>query len=467
MPDYKWREAPVLHAASAEEAGMDSVFLFRTIDSLVRCAIEMRAFPGCQLFVARDGKVVIDRSYGHHDYSCAAAVENDHLYDLASVTKMAASTLATMKLVETGHLDLDDRFSKHYPPFRGTDKRYITFREVLAHRSGLPAGVPMLRRMKSDADSLEVQKKSANRRYKKKKWDELAYNDDCFADHRGVGHSIEIAHDLYLHHKYRDTLLNAITAIPLRSRTYRYSDLPFILFPQVVHHASGHDFEKFLADEFYRPLGVGLVFNPLNPAHHPQPTPLEKIVPTETDDYFRGTKKQDLTVRGYVHDESAAIMGGVSGNAGLFGTARDLGVVMQMLLNGGTYDGRRYLRPGTVAEFTRQQYPFADNRRGLGFDRPLPGNDTLAFKDAYPAPGVSASSFGHPGFTGCFVWADPEYGLVYVLMCNRVTPSRDNRAFVDMRIRYAIQQAVYDAIKRFDEGDKAGLSTADGNPPRE
>jgi CubicO group peptidase (beta-lactamase class C family) len=143
-------------------------------------------------------------------------------------------------------------------------------------------------------------------------------------------------------------------------------------------------------------------------------------------------------------------MGGVSGNAGLFGTARDMAVVMQMVLNGGVYDGIRYLTPATVELFTRQQYPSAHNRRAMGFDRPLEDNDTRAFDKAYPAPGASQRSFGHTGFTGTIAWADPDFGLVYVLLCNRVTPSRNNPAFVESRVRYALQQAVYDAIGRFE-----------------
>ncbi len=388
------QSASVLRRASAAEAGIDSVFLHRTIDSIVGKAIGRKAFPGCQLVVARGGKVVIDTCYGHHDYSRLTRVEGDDLYDLASITKMVASTLAVARLVDMQRLSLDDRFSHYYIPFRGTDKEDITFREVLTHSSGLPAVISS-------------------------SW-------------------------LLTPEQFLDT----ISKVPLRTKVYRYSDLPFILIPEVVKLIDGRDFETFLNEEFYRPLGIGLVFNPLR--HN---TPREKIVPTETDDYWRGTKERPVTVRGTVHDESAALMGGVSGNAGLFGTARDLAVVMQMLLNGGVYDGRRYLHEATVAQFTAQQYPMSDNRRALGFDRPLPGNDTLPFDKAYPAPSASCDSFGHTGFTGTVAWADPEYDLVYVLLNNCITPKRRNRAFIDMRVRYSIQQAVYDAIRRFNGDD--------------
>ncbi len=365
------------------EAGMDSVYLFTTVDSIVRQAIELRAFPGCQLFVARDGKVVIDQSWGNHDYSGTTAVENDHLYDLASVTKMAASTLALAWLAEQHKIDINDRLSRWYPPLRGTDKARITLREVLAHRSGFPSGVPQPWLLT------------------------------------------------------REALLTAIRDVPLRSREYRYSDLPFLLMPEIVRQADGRAFETLLDEEFYRPLGVGLTFRPLD-----KEIPLSRIVPTEDDFTWRMG-----TVHGTVHDESAAVMGGVSGNAGLFGSARDLATVMQMLLDGGEYNGVRYLSPDTIERFTTRQYPTTDNRRGLGFDRPSPENDTLPFDEAYPAPAVSQRSFGHTGFTGTIAWADPEWGIVYVLLCNRVTPSRTNPAFIETRVRYSLQQAVYDAVR--------------------
>lgn len=456
-PLAEWCAAPVLKEAPAREAGMDSLFLFATVDSIVNAAISTHAFPGCQLFVARGGKVVIDRSYGWHDYSELRPVENHHLYDLASVTKVAAATMALMKLTEEFRIELDEPLSKHYRPFRGTDKKEITFREVLAHQSGLPAGIPMLRLMKSDA----LEKQEEKPKGKKKRWDELPYNEDCFRYSRSQQYPIEIYRDRYLNRKYRQMLLDEIRDAELREKKYRYSDLPFVLVPQVVEQVTAREFDEYLQKEFYGPMGLKFAFNP-----H-ETVPLEEIVPTENDEYFRYT-----TIHGWVHDESAAIVGGVSGNAGLFGSARDLGVMTQMLLNGGIYDGKRYLRPATIDEFTRVQYPDNENRRALGFDKPYFCNDTLCMKDAYPAPSVSMSSYGHSGFTGTFFWVDPEFELIYVLLTNRVNPSRDNKAFRESMARYTIQQAVYDAIRRFDEAqeatdvrDKADPSTAGGNLP--
>lgn len=437
LPD--WCRTPVLTEATPREAGMDSLYLVTTVDSIVNAAIAMHAFPGCQLFVARGGRVVIDRSYGWHDYSELVPVANDHMYDLASVTKVASATLALMKLVENFRIDLDEPVSKHYRPFRNTDKKDITFREVLAHQSGLPAGIPILRLMKSDA----IEKQAAAKG-KKKKWNELPYNNDCFNYNRTNQYPVEIYHDMYLNRKYRQMLLDGIRDAELHDRTYRYSDLPFVLVPQIVEQVTGREFDEYVSAEFYEPMGLGMVFNP-----H-RTVPLEKVVPTENDEYFRYA-----LVHGYVHDEPAAIMDGVSGNAGLFGCARDLGVICQMLLNGGIYDGKQYLRPTTIDEFTRVQYPGNENRRALGFDKPYPGNDTLGMKEAYPAPSASMSSYGHAGFTGTFFWVDPAYELVYVLLANRVNPSRDNKAFRESMVRHTIQQAVYDAILRYDNQEEA------------
>lgn len=451
-----WCAAPVLTKASPYDAGIDSVYLYHTVDSIITAAIAQHAFPGCQVLFARRGKIVMERSYGWHDYSELTPVENDHIYDLASITKITSATLALMKLSEEYRIGLDDPFSKYYRPFRGTDKKNITFRQMLTHQAGFPSGIPMLRLMKSDAEEKENEKKEKDCKYKKRKWDEWEYNEDCFSRNHSTRYPVDIYYDMYLNRKYRDMLLEEITNVELKPKKYRYSDIPFLLFPEVVEHVTNRGFEEYMTQEFYKPMGIGLRYNP-----H-KTTAAEKIVPTEKDEYFRCA-----TIHGYVHDESAAILGGISGNAGLFGSAHDLAVVMQMLQNGGIYDGKRYLRPNTIAEFTRVQYPDNDNRRALGFDKPYPGNDTLAMKDAYPAPGVSASSFGHSGFTGTFVWADPEHELIYVLLTNRVNPTRDNKAFRESMARYTIQQAVYDAIRRYDEaeatddGGKAGPSTAE------
>ena len=443
-----WCAAPVLVKATPKEAGIDSAYLYHTVDSIAMAAIAKHAFPGCQVLVARGGKVVMERSYGWHDYSELTPVENDHIYDLASVTKIASATLALMKLTEECRIFLDEPVSKYYRPLRGTDKKNMTFREMLTHQAGFPSGIPMLQFMKSDAEEEENKKKEEDPKYKKTRWEELDYNKDCFSYNYSARHSIEIYHDMYLNRKYREMLFDSIRDVKLKSKTYRYSDIPFLLFPEVIEQVTSRGFEGYVTEEFYRPLGIGLRYNPVKTVDK------NKIVPTENDEYFRFT-----TIHGYVHDESAAILGGVSGNAGLFGNAHDLAVIMQMLLNGGIYDGKRYLRPVTVAEWTRVQYPKSSNRRALGFDKPYPDNATLPVKETYTAPAVSQSSFGHSGFTGTFVWADPEYELIYVLLTNRVNPTRNSKAFSESRARYTIQQAVYDAISLF---DAAAATDADG-----
>lgn len=438
--------AQTLVYAPPQEAAIDSAYLYHTTDSLVKAAMEAHAFPGCRLLVAREGKIVLDRSYGWHDYSQLRPVSDGDLYDMASITKVAAATLALMKLEDEGKIRLDEAVSKYYRPFRGTDKARLTFREMLAHQSGMPSGIPMLRLMKKDPES---------------KRQDSEYMDDCFSYSWSEEYPVRVYHDMYLNRKYRDMLFDQIRDARLMPKKYRYSDLSFVIFARVVEEVAEKDFDEYLYEKFYRPLGLGMTFRPT------EKVSLETIVPTENDEYFRYA-----AVHGYVHDETAAICGGVSGNAGLFSNARDLAVIFQMLLNGGVYDGKRYLSPEIVAEFTRVQYPDNENRRALGFDKPFPGNDTLCLKDAYPAPAVSPASFGHSGFTGTFVWADPAEQLVYVLLTNRVNPSRDNPAFADSQVRYTVQQAIYEAIRRFGEGatgvgGKADPSTAGGIRLRE
>ena len=407
--------APIrLGYASPNEMGMDSLQLCTTTDSLIKAAIEEHAFPGCQLLVAKNGKIVLEKSYGYQTYSELTPVDDHQLYDLASLSKIFGATLALMKLVEEGEMDLDAPFSTYWKPFRRPDKQRITLRELLAHQSGLPASVVPLKLVRNDT---------------------TFFAQDAFRYTPNDEYPVKVYHNMFLKKSYRDKLLQSIAEIPLRSKRYRYTDLPFMLFPSVIGQLTGTSYEKYLEKEFYAPLGAHLLFNPADKV------PLNQIVPTENDEYFRFA-----TVRGYVHDESAALLGGVSGNAGLFSNAGDLAKICQMLLNGGTYGGRQYLKPETIAEFIRTQYPQNENRRGLGFDRPLPGNDTLSMEECYPAACVSPDSYGHSGFTGTFFWIDPDKQLIYILLTNRVHPTRNHPAFFDSRIRYTLQQAIYDAI---------------------
>jgi len=219
-------------------------------------------------------------------------------------------------------------------------------------------------------------------------------------------------------------------------KTYLYSGLASLIYPTLIETITGENYEDYIYQNFYLPLGCEtLGYNPLNKNFK------NNIVPTELDTLFR----KDY-VKGYVHDENAALLGGVSGNAGLFATAKDMAIYMQMLLQRGTYNGKQYFKPSTVEEFIRIQYLENNNRRGLGFDKPLIGNDTLSLKEAYPAPQVSAESFGHSGFTGTFVWADPKYDLVFIFLSNRVYPSRTHSNIYNLNIRPKLQQVFYTSL---------------------
>ena len=240
--------------------------------------------------------------------------------------------------------------------------------------------------------------------------------------------------DMYLHKNYRKKIYRAIKKSPVsEEKKLLYSGLGSYLYPSIIENLTGQDYETFLKSEIYRPLGAySLTYN----AHlH---FPLEQIVPTENDTFFR--MKQ---IHGYVHDEGAAMMGGVSGNAGLFGNALDLAKLMQMYLNMGYYGGKQYISQNTLKEFSSYQYPDNENRRGLGFDKPLIGNQELPESEAYPARSASPSSFGHSGYTGTFTWVDPEENILYIFFSNRVYPTRENSKLYDLNIRTSIQQAIY------------------------
>lgn len=219
-------------------------------------------------------------------------------------------------------------------------------------------------------------------------------------------------------------------------KKYVYSGLTFLLFPELISQLTGVSYETYLEQEFYKPLGMKTLGFLPSTKHFPN-----KIVPTEVDTLFRHT----LT-KGWVHDENASLLGGISGNAGLFGTADDLAIIMQMYLQKGTYKGHRYISEKTMNEFTRIQYPENNNRRGLGFDKPYVNNNTFSLENSYPAPEVGQNSFGHSGFTGTFVWADPEHQLVYIFLSNRVYPTRENRSIYDLNIRSAIQHVFYQSF---------------------
>lgn len=398
-----------------EEAGINSGYLRAKIDSLALLGINQKAFPGCQVLVAKDGKVIFNNSYGYFTYEKEQAVTPESIFDLASVTKITTALPAIMKLYDEKSIQLDTPFSTYFAEFKKSNKAELTLRDILTHQARLQSGLPFW---------LEPGKPALLRK-------------DMFQDQPSEKYTIRVANHLYARNDFREVMIADIIKSPLRTvKEYNYSDLGFCLFPTMIERLTKLSFQEYLNQEFFKPMGAtSLTFNPY------ERFPLSQIVPTENDEKFR--KEQ---IQGFVHDEAAALMGGVSGNAGLFGNTTDLAKMMQMYLQNGYYGGKQYIQPGTVNEFTKVQFPSSSNKRALGFDKPNPG--TSGKKNKFPAADASPLSFGHTGFTGIFAWADPQNQTVFIFLSNRVYPTRRNTTIYNLNIRTEMQQVIYDALKR-------------------
>jgi|WetSurMetagenome_2_1015567.scaffolds.fasta_scaffold35543_1 beta-N-acetylhexosaminidase len=393
-----------------EEVGISAEKL-AAIDSLASQGIRAGAYPGCQILFAMDGKIFYEKSFGHPSYTDTVTVTNDDLYDIASLTKVAATTLAMMKLRDDGKINLGHKLSEYLPALRNTNKENLTIRDVMTHQAGLQPWIPFyMETLKNGQPDPSLYSAAPSEQY-----------------------PTRVAANLYLKAGYADTIMKEIFNSPVQKPgEYKYSDLGFYLLSRLVEHMTHVPFDEYVEDNFYKPMGLTAIgFNPWDRF------PLSIIMPTEDDTVFR---KQLL--RGDVHDPGAAMLGGVSGHAGLFSNAADLAVIMQMLLNHGEYGGKQYILPSTVSEFTRVQFPATGNRRGLGFDKP----PLTATPDGPVCIGASPESFGHSGFTGTYLWADPKNNLVYIFLSNRVNPSAENTRLSELNIRTNIHQAVYEII---------------------
>jgi len=409
---------------------VDTARLADSLRAIVTEGIHERAFPGAQVLVLHRGKVLFHEAFGYHTYDSLRPVQPDHLYDLASITKVSGPLPALMLLFGQGRFDPDAPLKQYLPHFRRSNKARLTFREMLAHQARLRPWIPYWQgTLKGHA------------RYPwQKRWDAARTNDGRFRTRTLRADSsrrfpIRITDSLWLHRRFAEKrIYKAIRKSPLLEEAgYRYSGLLFYLLPGLIEQLSGQDYRRYLQEEIYRPIGARtLGYRPL------ERFPRSRIVPTERDTFFR---RQLL--HGVVHDEGAALMNGVSGNAGLFGTAEDLGKLMQLYLQRGIWAGDTLLRPEVVDQFTTYQYP--GNRRGLGFDKPPL---KYVWGQSYIAPGASPRSFGHAGYTGTFAWGDPEAELVFVFLSNRVYPTRLNRKLYQMNLRPRMHRAVYRAVGR-------------------
>lgn len=348
-------------------------------------------------------------------YDSTEAVTEDDLWDLASVTKVSAGTPSLMVLQGRGEFDPDKTLGYYLPWLRHSDKGNIVLRDMLAHQAGLVSFIPFYRNTMNE---------------------DHTFKSGIYSDFRNKKYALPVTDSMFMNRHYLKEIFCEIRDSKLGPRKYVYSDLAFILAAEIVESLTDSTIDKFAEANIYHPLGaLNITFNP-----H-QKYPLERIVPTEYDSIFR---KQ--LIRGTVHDENAAMLGGVSGHAGLFATGNDLLKLMEMYRRGGEYGGVRIINEDVLKEYTTVQFPENNNRRGLGFDKPTLPNDTIPREEVYPCLSASPSSFGHSGFTGTFVWVDPEAEISYVFLSNHIYPTRQNSKLFDLSIRGRILQAVYDAI---------------------
>jgi beta-N-acetylhexosaminidase len=415
-PGYGIRTAGNLRLQYAypENAGVSSQKLNQKIDSIVLSGLEAGAYPGCEVIASRKGMVIFHKTYGYHTYDSRIDVRKQDLYDLASVTKVSGPLSGLMMLEGMGKFSHKGRLGDYAPSMKGSDKADLELKDILAHQAGL---YPYLLYWENAVN------RSGN--YKRR----------FLRSSTSERFSVQVADRIYLNNNFRNKIYREIKKSPLGEKKYVYSGLAFILFPEIIEDLSGERYEDFLTEKIYHPLGAwDLVFNPY------RFYPLSRIAPTEIDTLFRRQ-----LVHGYVHDEAAAMMGGFSGNAGLFSTANDLLKLFEMYRRMGNYGGEQLIAADVIKLYSSYQFPEHKNRRGLGFDKPSLG-DRDGTKNVYPCPGASPSSFGHSGFTGTFAWVDPEQEISYVFLCNRVYPTRDNDLLTKMNIRTDILQSIYDSI---------------------
>ena len=382
----------------------------RKLDSVAQMGIRKGAYPGCQIVAMKDGKMVYDKCFGNFTYGGGHQVQPDDLYDIASCTKIFASTLAIMKLYDEGLIDLNKTLGDFFPYLKGKAHGKLKLIDIMTHQAGLKAWVPFF----------------------KVTVDQNGPMQEFYSDQIDENHNVRVAENLYLINDYEDRIFDSVAKTALGKKKYLYSDMGFYYMPKIVKLLTNQNIEDFLRQEFYYPMGLNhICYQPLN--HFTR----DQIAPTENDTVFRRQ-----LIWGDVHDQAAAMFGGVAGHAGLFSNAHDLAAIMQMLLDEGVYNGVRYLKPETVRYFTSA--PFAttnDNRRGIGFDKlPLGKKGTCTASKS-----GSMKGFGHTGFTGTFVWADPKNNTIIVFLSNRVYPHAEPNKLVKSGIRTILHDILYEA----------------------
>jgi beta-N-acetylhexosaminidase len=381
------------------------------IDRIVKEGIKEGAFPGCQVQIAWKGTVFYQKSFGYLNQEKTRKVENESIYDLASITKIAGSTIGLMKLQGDENFVLNKTLNDYIPEVtNGSNFQNVLIKDMMAHQAGFPAWIPFYVKTMTKGE-----------------WD-----NEIYSQKKEGEFNTPVADKLWIKDSYADVIYKRIVSQNLSEKKYLYSDLGYYFVKKIIEKQSKETMNEFLDKEIYSPLGLRTMgYSPYNRFE------LDRIAPTENDKTFR---KQ--VVHGYVHDPGAAMLGGVGGHAGLFSNANDLCVLMQLCLNKGEYGGLKLLNGEIIDEFTSVQFPNNNNRRGAGFDKP-----TLNKIGGTACPEVSSESYGHSGFTGTLAWADPTYEINYVFLSNRIHPSAENWKIVKMDIRTNIQTVIYKTVK--------------------
>ena len=399
-----------LQYGTPESVGVNSIKL-KKIDSLVNYGINENMMPGAQVLVARKGKIIYNKAFGYHTQEKINKVSENDIYDLASLTKILATLPMVMKLVDDSTISLDTKIPELLPEYFATNKENITVKEMLSHYARIKSWIPFY------LETLDSLKLPDKKYYSKSKSNDF---------------EIQVANDLYVRNDMKDSIYLKIKESELYNKLrYKYSDLPFYILKEFLERHHNKQFKDLVQNELYQSIGANhTTFLPL------EKFTLDRIPPTEIDQYFRMQK-----IHGFVHDQGAALLGGVSGHAGLFSNANDIAKIMQMYLWNGSYGNYQYIKSETIDLFNSCNFCDVDVRRGVGFDKPQ-------LDDIGPTCGcISMNSFGHSGFTGTFTWADPDEEIIYVFLSNRTYPSADNKSIIENNLRSDIQGLIYESIE--------------------
>lgn len=401
----------ILSYAEPETVGMDNDVL-KKIDSIINYAINNEMTPGAQILVAKDSKIIYDKSFGKLRYNENSIINDETIYDLASLTKILVTTPILMNLIDDNIVNLETRLGEIIPRYQNSNKKNITLKELFSGHAALQAWIPFYK------ETLDKENKPSEKYYLLKETN---------------SNTVKVSPNMYLKSDYLDTIRNMIRDSDLLEKKYKYSDLTYLIIQEFIENHYNVNLEMIINDLFFQKLGINLNYNPA------EKYSTKNIAPTEIDEYFRYKE-----VHGYVHDMAAAMFGGVSAHAGLFGNSINVAKVMQMYLQGGNYAGMQIINSDTIDLFNNCYYCHEENRRGVGFDKPQLEEDG-------PTCGcVSMDSFGHSGWTGTFTWADPEKNIVYVFLSNRSYPSGETAGkslLVKENIRSEIQKIIYQSIK--------------------